>query len=124
VAPCGFNINRRFAGTCHLHLQGRRNNASYLYVNYIYILNPHGTTSQKTTFFILTTVKTSNERFYGDSVTFLVRLAGVIAGIRTNHIALFEFNALYPRATFTARLFSSAGSILDSDPNERIFRNI
>jgi hypothetical protein len=29
VAPCGFIINRRFGGTCHLHLQGRRNNAIY-----------------------------------------------------------------------------------------------
>jgi hypothetical protein len=28
VAPCGFIINRRFEGTCRLHLQGRRNNAS------------------------------------------------------------------------------------------------
>jgi hypothetical protein len=23
VAPCGFIINRRFGGTCRLHLQGR-----------------------------------------------------------------------------------------------------
>jgi hypothetical protein len=28
VAPCVFIINRRFGGTCRLHLQGRRNNAS------------------------------------------------------------------------------------------------
>jgi hypothetical protein len=28
VAPRGFIINRRFGGTCRLHLQGRRNNAS------------------------------------------------------------------------------------------------
>jgi hypothetical protein len=28
VAPCGFIINRRFEGTCRLHLQDRRNNAS------------------------------------------------------------------------------------------------
>jgi hypothetical protein len=28
VAPCGFYINRRFGGTCRLHLQGRRDNAS------------------------------------------------------------------------------------------------
>jgi hypothetical protein len=26
VAPSGFIINRRFGGTCRLHLQGRRNN--------------------------------------------------------------------------------------------------
>jgi hypothetical protein len=26
VAPRGFIINRRFGGTCRLHLQGRRNN--------------------------------------------------------------------------------------------------
>jgi hypothetical protein len=26
VAPCGFIINRRFGGTCRLHLQSRRNN--------------------------------------------------------------------------------------------------
>jgi hypothetical protein len=28
VAPCGFIINRRFGGTCRLHLQGRANNVS------------------------------------------------------------------------------------------------
>jgi hypothetical protein len=28
VEPCGLIINRRFGGTCPLHLQGRRNNAS------------------------------------------------------------------------------------------------
>jgi hypothetical protein len=28
VALCGFIINRRFGGTCRLHLQGRRNNTS------------------------------------------------------------------------------------------------
>jgi hypothetical protein len=28
VAPCGFNMNRRFGGACRLHLQGERNNAS------------------------------------------------------------------------------------------------
>jgi hypothetical protein len=28
VAPCDFIINRRFGGTCRLHLQGRRNNSS------------------------------------------------------------------------------------------------
>jgi hypothetical protein len=28
VALYGFNVNRRFGGTCRLHLQGRRNNAS------------------------------------------------------------------------------------------------
>jgi hypothetical protein len=28
VALCGFFINRRFGGTCRLHLQGGRNNAS------------------------------------------------------------------------------------------------
>jgi hypothetical protein len=27
VTPCGSVINRRFGGTCRLHLQGRRNNA-------------------------------------------------------------------------------------------------
>jgi hypothetical protein len=29
VTPCGFIITRRFGGTCRLHLQSRRNNASY-----------------------------------------------------------------------------------------------
>jgi hypothetical protein len=28
VAPCGFIINRRFGGTCRLHIQDRRNTAS------------------------------------------------------------------------------------------------
>jgi hypothetical protein len=28
VAPFGFIINRRFGGTCRLHLQGRRKNTS------------------------------------------------------------------------------------------------
>jgi hypothetical protein len=28
VAPCGFIIDRRFGGTCPLHLQGKRNNAN------------------------------------------------------------------------------------------------
>jgi hypothetical protein len=28
VASCGFNINRRFGGTCRHHLQVRRNNTS------------------------------------------------------------------------------------------------
>jgi hypothetical protein len=28
VAPYGFNINRRFGGTCRLYFQGRRNNTS------------------------------------------------------------------------------------------------
>jgi hypothetical protein len=28
VEPCGFNINRRFGGTCCIQLQGRRNNAN------------------------------------------------------------------------------------------------
>jgi hypothetical protein len=28
VAPCEFIIDRRFAGMCRLHLQGRRNRAS------------------------------------------------------------------------------------------------
>jgi hypothetical protein len=27
LAPCGFIINRRFGGMCHLNFQGRRNNA-------------------------------------------------------------------------------------------------
>jgi hypothetical protein len=30
VELCGLNINRRFGGTCRLHLQGRRNNSSLL----------------------------------------------------------------------------------------------
>jgi hypothetical protein len=28
VTPCGFIINKRFGRTCHLYLQGGRNNAS------------------------------------------------------------------------------------------------
>jgi hypothetical protein len=36
VTPCGFIINRRFGGTCRLHLQGRRNNASEEECNFFY----------------------------------------------------------------------------------------
>jgi hypothetical protein len=86
AAPCGFIINRRFGGTCRLHLQGRRNNASeenyrllatvwqfsslplfflpWRWRRHVppkrrFIINPHGATSQRMAFFIVTAVKTS-----------------------------------------------------------------
>jgi hypothetical protein len=84
-APCGFIINRRFGGTCRLHPQGRRNNVSeeksfsncptLVFALVIsstlkmeathfsetsVIISPQAATSQKTAFFTVTAVKTSN----------------------------------------------------------------
>jgi hypothetical protein len=63
VAPCSSGVNRRFGGTYRLHLQGRRESirksareASVRDVKG----RLHGATSQKTAFFIVTAVKTSN----------------------------------------------------------------
>jgi hypothetical protein len=65
VAPCRNGVNRRFGGTYRLHLQGRREiirkpprEASVRDFRGTPFL--HGATSQKTTFFIVTAVKTSN----------------------------------------------------------------
>jgi hypothetical protein len=70
VAPCRYGLNRRFGGTYRLHLQGRREiiRKSLLpwrwrrYVPPKRRLRPYllGATSQKTAFFIVTAVKTSN----------------------------------------------------------------
>jgi hypothetical protein len=80
----GFNMNRRFRGTCRLHLQGRRNNANekkcktdanrqttllpWRWRRHVppkrrFILNPHGATSQNTAFFKVTAVKPSHSVF-------------------------------------------------------------
>jgi hypothetical protein len=66
VAPCRNGVNRQFGGTYRLHLQGRReiirNSAREASVPPKRRLTPflHGAASQKTAFFIVTAVKTSN----------------------------------------------------------------
>jgi hypothetical protein len=83
VAPCTSCVNRRFGGTYRLHLQGRKirergtSLSRWLLVPRSLIFLPlrcrryvplkrrftqeiHGATSKKTTFFIVTAVKTSN----------------------------------------------------------------
>jgi hypothetical protein len=50
---CG--VNRRFGGTYHFHLQGRKNPQARNQREEV-----AATTSQKTAFFIVTAVKTSN----------------------------------------------------------------
>jgi hypothetical protein len=74
VAPCRYCVNHRIRGTYRLHLQGRRKNKisasgepAWAGANLLsyppkrrltqYL---HGATSQKTAFFIVTAVKTSN----------------------------------------------------------------
>jgi hypothetical protein len=54
VTPCGSCKNRRFGGTWRLHHQGDKNLCTRL------LQEPHGVTTQKTPFFIVTAVKTSN----------------------------------------------------------------
>jgi hypothetical protein len=62
----GFIINRRFGGMCRLLLQGMRariffcpEDGDNVPPKRRVIINPHGATSQKTAFFIVTAVKTS-----------------------------------------------------------------
>jgi hypothetical protein len=74
VAPCGSFKNRWFGGICHLHFQGRRNNMSEEVLDCCqassrrFLQDSHGTTSQKTAFFIVTAVKTSNPGYMFCSV--------------------------------------------------------
>jgi hypothetical protein len=53
VAPCRYFVNRRFGGTGRLHLQGIRNPRSMNQREQV-------AASQKTAFFIVTAVKTSD----------------------------------------------------------------
>jgi hypothetical protein len=65
VAPCTSYVNGRFGSTYRLHLQGRkfrgRGTSVSRWLRFTHDL--HGATSQKTTFFIVTAVKTSNLTF-------------------------------------------------------------
>jgi hypothetical protein len=81
VASCSYFVNRRFGGTYRLHLQGRRLQLSvHAGSSLVDCFNPedggdtflpkrqltkylHGATSQKTVFFIVIAVKTSNLTF-------------------------------------------------------------
>jgi hypothetical protein len=54
VTPCGSCKNRRFGGTWRLLHQGEKNPKRR------FLQEPHGVTTQKTPFFIVTAVKTSN----------------------------------------------------------------
>jgi hypothetical protein len=56
VAPCRSCVNRRFGGTYLLRLQDRKICEQLRRFTH----DLHGTTSQKTAFFIVTAVKTSN----------------------------------------------------------------
>jgi hypothetical protein len=57
VAPCRYCVNRCFGGIYCLHLQGRRR---YVPPKRRFTQDLYGATSQKTAFFIVTAVKTSN----------------------------------------------------------------
>jgi hypothetical protein len=58
VTPCGSCKNRRFGGTWLLLHQGDKN--LWTRNKRRFLQEPHGVTSQKTPFFIVTAVKTSN----------------------------------------------------------------
>jgi hypothetical protein len=62
VAPCRYFVNRRFGGTYRLSLQGIRNPLAMNQREQVAVApqDPHDATSQKTAFFIVTAVKTSN----------------------------------------------------------------
>jgi hypothetical protein len=64
VPPCGSSKNRQFGGTYRLHLQGEMNqrNKNNVGINWQleHVAKPHGIASQKTAFFIVTAVETSN----------------------------------------------------------------
>jgi hypothetical protein len=62
VTPCRSCVNRRFGGTYRFHLQGRkiRELGSSVPPKRRPTQALHGATSQKTAFFIVTVVKTSN----------------------------------------------------------------
>jgi hypothetical protein len=69
-AQCGSCKNRSFGETCRLHLQGRRKytseeNLQTVINRHRFLQDPHGATSQKRAFFIVTAVKTSNPINYG-----------------------------------------------------------
>jgi hypothetical protein len=57
VTPCGSGKNRRFGGIWRLLHQGDKNRWTR---NNTSLQEPHGVTTQKTPFFIVTAVKTSN----------------------------------------------------------------
>jgi hypothetical protein len=57
--PCGSCKNRRFGGTYRLNHQGDKNRR-YVPPKRLFLQEPHSVTSQKTAFFIVITVKTSN----------------------------------------------------------------
>jgi hypothetical protein len=65
MTPCGSYKNRRFVGTYRLHHQGEENRRARNDVsNNVrpkrrFFQEPYGVTSQKTVFFIVITVKTS-----------------------------------------------------------------
>jgi hypothetical protein len=66
VTPCRYCVNQHFGRTYRLHLQGRRKRKKIrergtTSSRLTYYL--HGVTSQKTAFFIVTAVKTSNLTF-------------------------------------------------------------
>jgi hypothetical protein len=60
VAPCRCGANRRFGGKYRLHLQSRRKNIRKSASEERVRTGASGATSQKTAFFIVTAVKTSN----------------------------------------------------------------
>jgi hypothetical protein len=62
VASCRFCVNRRFGGTYRHHLQGGKicDRRRYVPPKRRFTQDLHVATSQKTTFFIVTSVKTSN----------------------------------------------------------------
>jgi hypothetical protein len=66
VEPCRYCVNRRLGGTYRLHLQGRKicergtSVSRLLQPKRRFTQDLHGVTSQKTTFFIVTPVKTSD----------------------------------------------------------------
>jgi hypothetical protein len=72
VATYGFILSRRFGGTCRLHFQSRGYKSSEEFLlpwrwrrqvppKRRFIINPHCVTSQKSPFFIVTAVRTSNQ---------------------------------------------------------------
>jgi hypothetical protein len=85
VAPCKSSANRRFGGAYRLHLQVRRRKR-YLPPKRQFTFDLHGATSQKTAFFIVTIVKTSNL----NHIKFTDKLIYVYLCIFINWIALFQ----------------------------------